>query len=355
MRVLAFTKYDREAASTRQRLLQFLPALSAAGIDVDYRPLLDDAYVKCLATGARAPKAAIIRNYARRVGQLRRAPDYDLVWVYAELFPYLPALFEKLAYFSRRPVIYDFDDAFFVPYDCHQQALVRQLLGGKLKHLIAGAAAATCGNAFLQAYAQPLCERTLIVPTVVDTAAYHPAIGATAGPVTIGWIGSPSTWANLQPLLPLLASLCREYNVRVRAVGAGVQAERDQFDGLELVTWSERTEIRDVQAMDIGIMPLLDLPFQRGKSGYKLIQYMACGLPVVASPVGVNSEIVQPGIGLLASSQTEWRAALERLIADPALRSSMGAAGRKRAVEAYSLASQAPRLVELFQSVGSRP
>ena len=354
MRILAFTKYDREAASTRQRLLQYLPTLSAAGIEVDYRPLLDDAYVRSLATGARASKLAILSNYVRRLWQLRLARHYDLVWIYAELFPYLPTGFERLAFGSGCPIVYDFDDAFFVPYETSSNPLVRRLLADKLKPLIAGAAAATCGNAYLQDYAQPLCKHTLVVPTVVDTDAYLPAPRANEAPLTIGWIGSSSTWANVRPLLPLLERLCARHGVRVRAVGAGAQAERDRFDGLDLVTWSEASEISEVQAMDIGIMPLLDLPFQRGKSGYKLIQYMACGLPVVASPVGVNSEIVDPANGLLATSEAEWEAALDHLIADPALRSSMGAAGRARAVDAYSLASQAPRLVELFQSIAGR-
>jgi len=104
--------------------------------------------------------------------------------------------------------------------------------------------------------------------------------------------------------------------------------------------------------MDIGIMPLVDTPFVRGKSGYKLIQYMACGLPVIATPIGVNAEIVDEGVnGFLASSAEEWRRALLRLIADPGLRSRMGLAGRAKAVERYSLASQAPRLIELFRSV----
>ena len=354
MRILAFTKYDREAASTRQRLLQYLPTLSAAGIEIDYRPLLDDAYVRSLATGARASKLGILSSYARRLWQLREARHYDLVWIYAELFPYLPAGFERLAFRSGRPIVYDFDDAFFVPYETSDNPLVRRLLANKLKPLIAGATAATCGNAYLQDYAQPLCKHTLVVPTVVDTDAYLPAPRPSDAPLTVGWIGSPSTWVNVRPLLPLLGRLCARHGVRVRAVGAGAEAERDRFDGLDLVTWSEASEIGDVQAMDIGIMPLLDLPFQRGKSGYKLIQYMACALPVIASPVGVNSEIVNPANGLLATSEAEWETSLERLIADPALRSSMGAAGRARAVDSFSLASQAPRLVEMFRSIAGR-
>jgi glycosyltransferase involved in cell wall biosynthesis len=171
----------------------------------------------------------------------------------------------------------------------------------------------------------------------------------------IGWIGSPTTWANMRPLLPVLQDLASGGRVRIRVIGAGAQAGSDAFPGLELVEWSEATEVAEVQNMDIGIMPLLDLPFQRGKSGYKLIQYMACGLPTVASPVGVNSEIMIEGeTGFLASSAEEWRAALVRLLGDESLRERTGTAGRRRAETDYSLAVHGPRLVALMQSVANR-
>jgi glycosyltransferase involved in cell wall biosynthesis len=354
MKVIAYTKYDREAASTRQRLLQYLPALAEAGIAVEYHPLLGDDYVRSLATGERASRRAVTHAYARRFRQLLRPHDVDLIWIYAELFPWLPAAAEQLAFRPGLPVVYDMDDAFFVPYDRNDHALVRRLLGGKLQPLIAGASACTCGNGYLADYARPLCPRTLVVPTVVDTTSYVPVERDRRQPLTIGWIGSPSTWPLVRPLLPLLEDLCRTGAVRVKVVGAGSAASADRFPGLEQVAWSEATEVAAVQSMDIGIMPLVDTPFVRGKSGYKLIQYMACGLPVIATPIGVNVEIVAHGVsGYLASSHGEWRQALLALIADPALRARMGAAGRERAVERYSLASQVPRLIELFRSVAA--
>jgi glycosyltransferase involved in cell wall biosynthesis len=143
-----------------------------------------------------------------------------------------------------------------------------------------------------------------------------------------------------------------EHNARFLVVGAGHAAEGDTFPGMELREWSEASEIADVQAMDIGIMPLLDRPFERGKSGYKLIQYMACGLPVVASPVGVNSEIVAEGLnGFLAANNDGWRQALSTLIGEPGMRRRFGQVGRKLAVKSFSLASQEPRLIQLFRSL----
>lgn len=348
MRVAAFTKYDREAASTRQRLLQYVPSLAAAGFTIDHHPLLGDDYVRGLVTGRRPSAMAIATAYWRRFRQLLGARDCDLIWVYAELFPWLPAAFETLALRTGKPIIYDLDDAFFVPYED------KPLLDGKLEPLLRAAAACTCGNDYLRDYASRFCERSLVVPTVVDTKLYQPVRKAAGEPPAIGWIGSPSTWVNVRPLLPLLRQLCAERGMRIRVVGAGAAAEQDSFPGLDLVDWSEATEVVEVQRMDIGIMPLLDRPFERGKSGYKLVQYMACGLPVVASPVGVNAEVVTQGVnGFLASSPEEWREALIRLLDDPGLRQEMGRAGRQRAEQSYSLASQAPRVVSLFESVAA--
>jgi glycosyltransferase involved in cell wall biosynthesis len=354
MMVLALTRYDDLAASTRQRFKLYEPALTAAGIQVDYAPLLSNRHVRGLVAGRRASVPDTARAYLARLWTLAAAARrYDVLWVHCELFPYLPGLPERLVFLWRKPVVFDYDDAIFHYYDAAKRPLVRWLLGRKLEPLLSGAAACLCGNAYLRDYAARFCARSIIVPTVVDTNAYRPAPRTKrAGPPVIGWIGSPTTWANVRPLLPMLEQLHREHGVRIRAIGAGVEADRDRFSGLDLVEWSEAREIAEVQAIDIGVMPLLDRPFEHGKSGYKLIQYMACGLPVVASPVGVNSEIVRPGEnGLLASSEEEWREALTRLIGDPPLRERLGKAGRDLAERSYSLASQAPRLVELFRSV----
>jgi glycosyltransferase involved in cell wall biosynthesis len=355
MRVLALTKYGFRAATTRQRFRQYEPALAAAGITVDYAPLLDDDHLQRLVAGKSTSLFAVARGYVRRLIALIGARRFDVLWVHYELFPYLPGTFERLATVWRKPVIVDYDDAIFHIYDAAPNPLVRRFLGRKLAPLLRRAAACCCGNAYLQRYAEQYCPNSIILPTVVDTSVYRPSSKSeTDGAPVIGWIGSPSTWRNVQPLLPLLRRLHDEFGVRLRVVGAGDGARGDRFDGLELVEWSEESEVADVQGMDIGIMPLRDGPFERGKCGYKLIQYMACGLPVVASPIGVNSDIVSDGEnGFLASSEDEWRRALERLIGDRALRERMGQLGRKRVENGYSLASQAPRLVELFRSIAA--
>jgi glycosyltransferase involved in cell wall biosynthesis len=358
VRVIAFTRYGREAAATRQRLLQYIPALKAAGIDVRYEPLLGDEYVRSLAAGRSFSRVDVVRAYLGRFRALVSGPKAEIVWIYAENFPFLPGWFERLALGRSGAVIYDFDDAFFHNYDSSPKPLVRRLLGRKLHPLMRRAAACCCGNAYLEEYASRFCRRTMIVPTVVDTDAYRPRPSprAPGEPLVIGWIGSPTTWRYLRPLLPLLQDLVRERGVRVRVVGAGPAAEADRFPGLDLVEWTESAEVADVQAMDIGIMPLPDETWALGKSGYKLIQYMGCGLPVVASPVGVNAEIVRHGeTGFHAATIEQWGASLRQLLDDPDLRLRMGSGGRRRAEEEYSLKVHAPRLIELFKTVAAGP
>jgi glycosyltransferase involved in cell wall biosynthesis len=351
MKVAAFTRYGARAASTRQRLLQYFPVLAAAGIKVEHHALLDDDYVAGLVTGEIYPKSRLMRAYAHRLADLIRSRDCDVFWVYVELLPFLPVLAERAAA-AGKPIIYDFDDAFFHSYDQSPNAVVRRLLGDKHARLLRHAAACVCGNEYLRDFAGRYCPNTIIVPTVVDTDAYRPA-RKRDGPLTIGWIGSPTTWPGVRPILPTLESVLDKFNARFLVVGAGRSAQADLIPGMELRDWSEATEIADVQDMDVGIMPLLDRSFERGKSGYKLIQYMACGLPVVASPIGVNAQIVKDRVnGFCASSDDEWSDRLAILLGDAGLRRRFGDAGRAQAVADYSLASQAPRLVDLFKSLG---
>jgi len=351
MRIAAFTRYGPRAASTRQRFVQYLPALEEAGIEVEHHPLLGDDYVAALVDGTPYPKARVAAAYARRLEQLVSSRNADLFWVYVELLPYLPALAERLAT-SGKKVVYEFDDAFFHAYDQSGNALVRSVLGDKHSKLLRHAAACICGNAYLRDFAVQYCPNSIVVPSVVDTTKYLPVPKAAGSPLTIGWIGSPSTWVGVRPILPVLKRIVAEHALRFLVIGAGHAADGDIFSGMEIRDWSAETEIADVQAMDIGIMPLLDRPFERGKSGYKLIQYMACELPVIASPIGVNSEIVIDGTnGFLAGNDKEWRLALSALIADAAMRKRFGKAGRELADQSFSLASQQPRLIQLFQSL----
>lgn len=355
MKIAAFTRYGDRAASTRQRLLQFVPAMSAAGIELENHPLLDDDYMLAIARGERPRRSAIMASYIDRIRHFRDwAREADLIWIYAELLPFLPPRFENWLMGRGKPVVYDFDDAFFLSYAMSRNPLVRGVLANKYHATLARSAAAFCGNEYLRAYAQRYAPQAIYLPTVVDTETYLPRPKPAGEPIVIGWIGSPTTWRYVRPLLPVIKNVCAHNRVEFRVVGAGAAA-KDQaylFPQMRNVEWSVTREVEDIRQMDIGIMPALDEPWALGKCGYKLIQYMACGLPVVASPIGAANQIVNDGgNGFLAGNDEQWEQALERLLVDPNLRSAMGRQGRVRVERDFSLQTHAPRLIRHLKAI----
>lgn len=349
MKLALLPRYGRLGASSRLRMFLYEEALRAAGLSPTSYPMLGDDYLRGLYAGG-ADRRSVALAYLRRLGQLRAARRADLLWIEKEALPWIPAWAEIAALPRGLPIALDYDDAVFHRYDMHRNPLVRHLLGRKLDRLMGRAALVTAGNAYLADRArQAGAPHVEIVPTVVDLAHYPLSTRASkSGTVTIGWIGSPSTWAEyMRPMLPLLLETAQTHGARILSVGAGQGAGPHPL--LTDHPWSEDSEAALIGQMDIGLMPLTDTPWSRGKCGYKLIQYMACGLPVIASPVGVNSVIVQDGVnGFLAETPVEWQAALRRLIHDPALRQSMGQAGRRRVETQYSLQVWGPRLAGML-------
>ncbi|MBJ6978101.1 glycosyltransferase family 4 protein [Luteimonas sp. MC1895] len=350
MRLLVLPRYDADGASSRLRMLQYLPALQAMGVGAEVAPLLGDGYVSDLYAGSMSvPKVA--RAYARRLRRLLSAGQFDALWVEKEMWPWLPAWLELASMPSRPRLVVDYDDAVFHRYDQHRSFLVRGLLGRKIEAVMARADMVTVGNDYLADRARAAgCKRVEWLPTVIDLERYPaPAQREVAGPVVVGWIGSPATAGYLSEVAGALAPLQAAGQIRCVAIGA----RPDQVQGtpFQAQVWREDTEVEQLQQLDIGIMPLQDEPWERGKCGYKLIQYMACGLPVVASPVGVNEVIVSSEEGFLASTPEQWSDALSQLVADPALRSAMGRAGRRKVEETYSLQAQAPRLGRVLRDV----
>ena len=356
MRILALTKYGSLGASSRLRTLQYLPSLRASGMTVDVRELLDDRYIQDMYAG-RISAAHVGGRYLQRFHNLRCAQQYDLVWAEKELLPWLPSFIELGLLPRSVRLVVDYDDALFHQYDQHRRWAVRQLLGSKIDSVMKRADLVLAGNEYLAVRARAAgCRRVEWMPTVVDLARYQLATenrASKADPVRIGWIGSPATAGYLATVAPALKSLAISRDVQCIAIGA--RPDQVAHTPFNAVRWTESEEANLLSKLDIGIMPLPDAPWEKGKCGYKLIQYMACGLPVVASPVGVNSSLVRHGKnGFLASNETEWKQALACLVGDPELRRSMGQQGRAMVEETYSLQRQAPRLQALLRQVASK-
>jgi glycosyltransferase involved in cell wall biosynthesis len=248
------------------------------------------------------------------------------------------------------PYVVDYDDAIFHRYDMHPRRLVRVLLRGKVDTVMRRAALVLVGNEYLAERARRAgAKRVEYLPTVVDVERYGQGLSRAQGHCTIGWIGSPITAPYLALVRAALAEVCQHGNVRVIIVGA--QHVPLAEVPVETRAWSEQTEVQDIQSFDVGIMPLPDAPWERGKCGYKLIQYMACSKPAVASPVGVNQHIIADGVdGFLAATPTQWVQTLRTLCEDGHLRERVGKAARRKVAREYSLHVTAPRLVSLLSS-----
>lgn len=351
IRVLFIVPHPVEGPSTRFRVHQFLPYLRAHGVEAELRPLFssDEAQV-IYGPGATFRKGALtLRAALRRARDVIDAGRFDLVYILREAFPFGPPWFERALARRAGRMIFDFDDAIYTPATNYANPLDRMRDWSKPAELVRRADAVIPGSEVLAAFARRHCvdpARIEVLPTVVDADICRPDASARdPGGVTIGWIGTPRNTSYLLPLRPAFEAVASAHaNARFVFVGA------EPFDcgsaPVAFRRWRLEREIPDLCSFDIGIMPLADDAQARGKCGFKLIEYMAVGAACVASPVGANSSILDAGrTGLFAGSVDEWAEALSRLVADPDLRRSMGAAGRARVESRFCLKVVAPRLL----------
>ncbi len=346
----------RDPAS-RTRVFQYLPLLRDRGLEPDVKVVVaDSVYAKGVDRG-RFWKlwyyVTVIWLYLKAgTRTVVRASCYDVIFIQRVLFPFpLPTLLRR----HRHKVIYDFDDAIFTTERVEATGLERLrswFHGRSLGPVLAAAAHAVVENEYTAGYAERCGTSTTVITGPIDTRRYNPGLREDGASVVIGWIGSPSTAEYIELIRGPLETLADQHpGLVLRIVGAsGLQFGRLTVDERE---WSLETEVADLRTFDIGLMPLPDNPWTQGKGGYKILQYSAMGLPVVASPVGVNSRLVDHGVsGFLASSGAEWVSHLNGLINDAALRRKMGRAGRSKMERCYALDRAADRLFSLFSSVG---
>ena len=350
MRLLVLPKYARKGASSRLRTFQYLPFLEEGGWEFTVKPLFDEAYLDSLYSGQGRSRVAMVMAYLRRFFVISGFFRYRVIWFEKELFPYMPAWVEVLLSWIGVRYVVDYDDAIFHNYDLSGNAWIRCLLGRKIDTVMRHAACVIAGNEYLAERARLAgAKRVVVIPTVVDHRRY--SVGNDAcDPITVGWIGSPTTQKYVEQLLPALQKLGNTYEFRLLLVGATADlAGRLPGINVDICPWSEDTEADMIREMDIGIMPLEDGPWEKGKCGYKLIQYMASGVPVVASPVGVNPSIVNDAeCGLLAFDLPEWEILLSKLSFDAELRTKFGLNGLRAVRNNYSIVSQVQRLKSCF-------
>lgn len=338
MRIAAFTG-GATIPSGRFRVEQFVAPLAARGLAVDVFASRAGAYPP---PGKSARPWWLARTIAERVPNVARSWRYDVTLLQREMVSTLATL-ER---FTRSPRVFDVDDAIW---------LYRG--GGFVRRIARGVDLVIAGNDFLAEYFRRLHPDVEVLPTAVDTERFCPAAAARHDDtIVVGWSGTRGGYLYFDPVVPALAELLRRYpNVRLRFVSDAPPP----FSGLDparvdWIPWSPETEVTGVQSFDVGLMPLVDTDWDRGKCSYKMLLYMACGVTPVVSPIGMNVDVLAASptpVGMSAWTTGEWLAALSALVEDEAMRRSMADEARRVVVDRYSVSALAPRLAGLLQRV----
>jgi glycosyltransferase involved in cell wall biosynthesis len=331
IKVTALTA-NRPDPSSRFRMRQFIEPLARFGIDVReyYLPM----------TRYRRQPLAMLATLLRLPG-VAASRTTDLTWFRRELIP------ERftLERFTGGRRIFDVDDAIWLLHDSGFSERIVELCDGVI-----------AGNRWLAGHYEKLGKRVWIVPTSVDTETWKPAARKPTGPWTIGWIGTTSNLRYLKMIEEPLAEFLRQHSdARLRVICDRRPVLRSVPPGSwEFIKWSAQCELESTQTLSVGLMPLEDSEWARGKCGFKMLLYMAVGLPVIVSPVGVNEEILaRAELGRAAISRDDWYRALETLYENRTLGAKMGIAGRKVVEEHYSVRTNVCKLAEIFSEVAS--
>lgn len=344
MKVIYLSKYSSIGPSSRYRIYQYLPYLAEYGIDVDVRPLLKDRYFGIIKIDNFILKNLFKVFYAAyryiiRFFDVLKSNKYDLVVIEHQAFPYLPFFLEYVLKMLNKNIIIEFDDAIYLTHP------------RKFPRLIKMCKAIIVGNNFLKDYAIKFNQNVKVMPTVIDMRRYvekgqGSRVKGDEGRIIICWIGLAYNIDYLKQLGDVFRKLSDKISLKI------ISNKGIEIEGVNIIfkKWNNETEVEEIQSSHIGIMPLRDDEWSRGKCGLKLLQYMAAGIPSAASPVGVNKEIISDGVnGFLASSEDEWYEKLLRLCEDFELRSKIGLEGRKTVEEKYSIEKWAPRLAEIYK------
>ena len=358
MRVLAIVPslYDTSPGQ-RFRIEQWEPILKERGVEITYAPFSNEQLAGLLyQQGHAASKlAGVTAGFARRFRLLSSVRQFDAVYIFREAALFGPPIFESWIRRTKIPIVFDFDDAIFVSYRSPSNGYLSYLkFAGKTSKICEMAAHVMVGNPYLAEYSRRFNPNVTVVPTTIDLDRYEvrEPDRTKAYPV-IGWTGSFSTVQHLDTLRGALQKLAQRERFKLRVIGT----PQYELEGVEVeaMQWRAQSEIDDLVPCDIGIMPLPDDKWSKGKCGLKALQFMALGIPTMCSPVGVNTDIIQDGEnGFIADTEDEWVEKLAALIRSSDLRDRIGLAGRRTVEQKYSAEVQAPRVFEIFQSVVQR-
>jgi len=353
MKILFITPYSSEGASNRYRVEQYLPYLRKDGFDYHISSFVSSEFYKIIYKKGHIFQKAyyFLKSFLERISNIITLHRYDIVFIHREACPFGPPLFEWLIYKAKKPIIFDFDDAIFLENFNPVNSFYRFLkFPSKTKHIIRMSKAVIVANRFLKEYADKFNKNVYVIPTCVDTEKFNVS-KKNNDPLVIGWVGSPTTAPYLDIIFHVMRRLSRKYDFIFKIVGAGEDIFIKEVK-VENFAWQLSREAEDFKSMNIGIYPVSDTLWACGKAGFKAIQYMSVGAPVVASPVGMIKEIIQDGVnGFLAGTEDEWVEKISRLIEEPGLKEKIGLAARETAENKFSVKVNVPKYLQIFYKV----
>jgi glycosyltransferase involved in cell wall biosynthesis len=353
MKIFFITPYPLgKAASQRFRFEQYFSLLKKNGIEFKVAPFLDEKTWSILyKKGFFFQKVkGIIKGYLRRLFSFLSIYQYDYVFIHREILPIGPPFTAWiLCKLFRKKVIFDFDDAIWIPNASEHNRIMHYFkFYSNTAHLCRMAYKVSCGNKYLQRYARQFNKNAIYNPTTIDTENYHNKIKDQKTPkFIIGWTGTHSTINYLNELLPIFKKLEKKYDFELHVISD----KNPNYDlkSMIYIPWCKDTEIDDLLAFNIGLMPLPDDRWAKGKCGFKALQYMALGIPALVSPVGVNSEIVDQGVnGFICNNLSEWEEAIIKLIESPALLEELSKKTRSKIEKYFSAQSNSENFLNLF-------
>jgi glycosyltransferase involved in cell wall biosynthesis len=337
----------------RFRIEQWEPLLRQRGVEITYAPFENELlHAMLYKAGNMGGKLAhVSRGFGRRWSLINSVRQFDAVYIFREAALLGPAIFERMIKRRRVPIVFDFDDAVFVSYRSPSNGYLSYLkFAAKTKTVCRLASHVIAGNSYLAEYARQFNPHVTIVPTTIDTEKYEVRLSQPSDIPVIGWTGSFSTVQHLDTLRGALQKLAQRERFRLRVIGT----PEYRLEGVEVeaLRWRSESELDDLRPIDIGVMPLPNDAWSKGKCGLKALQFMALGIPTICSPVGVNTEIIQDDEnGFIADTKQEWVDKMGRLLRSVELRNQIGLAGRATVEQEYSAIAQAPRVYEVLESI----
>ena len=358
--VAYFTKHTTAGPSSRYRSYAYHSYLTQNGFAVSVYPLFPSYYLPHFYATGRKPKLTVVFAYLRRFLQFLFLKKYDLIYIEYELFPYLPFQLERWLLRNQNHIIIDYDDAIFHNYDNSKNEMIQNLCGGKIFKLVALADVVITGSPYLTSVLSRYAKKVVEIPTSISIENY---LSTPAAPLSegeekafrIGWIGSATTSSFVLTLKECLLQLQELYNMQLVLIGFDKKLE-PRLQGLHYTIhdWKAETEIALLKTCDVGIMPLTNVPFNHGKCGFKLIQYMACGLPTIATPMEANIKINRGNANLFATTKFEWYSCFTVIIQNKELYKETGEKNIEIAEEYYSVKNNCKEYLSLFQSIAKK-